>query len=55
MAPLTKPVPAMTMLWFAAPCPRDDGLAEATVGAESGVVDAGSLVSVQLRQTAVTV
>ena len=32
-APARKPVPVTTMLWLAAPCARDGGLAEMTVGA----------------------
>ena len=32
-APLTNPVPAIVMFWFTAPWPRDEGVAEVTVGA----------------------
>jgi hypothetical protein len=36
-APLENPVPEIVMFWLAAPWPREDGLVEETVGAETTV------------------
>jgi hypothetical protein len=37
VAPETNPVPVTVTVWLAAPWPREEGLVEATVGAESVV------------------
>jgi hypothetical protein len=55
VAPLTKPVPLMVMLWFDAPWPRESGAALVTVTGEVTDTVFGALVAVHDLQTAVTV
>jgi hypothetical protein len=53
-APLTKLVPVMLMLWLVAPCPRELGFADVTVGVATVTDLLGLSIPTQLSSTGVT-